>query len=401
MAEIKRPNYFTAQFLVDKDFNDEQAYHLTFRRRHNRVSHTFGIADGLDVSVLDSANVVIAKGTAFDLNGNEIVFNDPVTYPLKTHGNGQVVYLTVAYQDVTDQADAYPPAPENFTRTTERPIIQDSVTVPPTDGSVIVLARIQLNGNGQLGTTANSIDASVRIASSAKLAAGAVTTLQIAAGAVTNALLAPGAVTGPKIAPATVTGGAGGNIAAATVTGGTGGNIAAGTVTGGSGGNIAAGTVTGNELAANTVTGAKIAAGTVTGGSSGNIAAGTITQNEIKNGEVIGAKLAPGSVDATKIINALAAVDQSGTTTIPSGATTLNLQFNLVDAHPGKHYHLLFSMRVNPNGTNNNAAAATLSWVERAGYAGNNGVHTRSVLVSVISGTAPIDFDWKAILLPM
>jgi hypothetical protein len=399
MTEIKRPNYFTAQFLVDKDFNDEQSYHLAFRRRHNRVSHTSGVADGLNVTFVDSANVQIAAGTAIDKNGNEIVFNDPVTYPLKTKGNNLDVFLTVAYQDVKDPADAYPPAPENFTRTTERPVLQDSATVPPTDGSVVALARIHLNGSGQIQSSA-SIDTSVRSLSSAKLAPGAVTAAQIAAGAVANVQLGPGAVTGPKIAAATVTGGAGGNIAAGTVTGGAGGNIAAGTVTGGSAGNIAAGTVTGNELAANTVTGAKIAVGTVTGGSSGNIAAGTITQNEIKNGEVIGLKLASGSVDATKIVNALAAVDQSGTSQIPSGTTQASLQFNLVDAHPGKHYHLLFSMRVNPNGTNGNGTA-TLSWVERAGYAGNNGVHTRSVFVTLVSGTAPVDFDWKAILLPM
>jgi hypothetical protein len=400
MAEIKRPNYFTAQFLVDKDFNDEQAYHVTFRRRHNRVSHTIGVADGLNVGFVDSANVQIATGTAFDINGNEIVFNDPVTYALKTKANNQDVYLTVAYQDVTDPADAYPPAPVNFTRTTERPVIQDSLTVPPTDGSVIALARIHLNNTGQI-QSATSIDTSVRILSSAKMAPGSITAPQISAGAVTNTQLAPGAVTGPKIAAATVTGGAGGNIAAGTVTGGSGGNLAAGTVTGGNGGNIAAGTVTGNELAANTVTGAKIGVGTVTGGSTGNIAAGTITQTEIKNGEVIGAKLAAASVDATKIVNALAAVDQSGTGTVPSGATTANLQFNVVDTHPGKHYHLLFSLRVNPNGTNNNTTLTTLGWTEKASYAGNNGVHTRSVTVTLLSGTAPVDFDWKAILLPM
>ena len=66
MAEIKRPNYFTSQFLVEKDFNDEQAYHLTTRRRHNRVAHTAGVADGLDVTRVSNTQVQIGAGTAID-----------------------------------------------------------------------------------------------------------------------------------------------------------------------------------------------------------------------------------------------------------------------------------------------------------------------------------------------
>jgi len=46
MAEIKRVNYFTYQFLVEKDFTDEQAYHLGMRRRHNRLHHIWGVRKG-------------------------------------------------------------------------------------------------------------------------------------------------------------------------------------------------------------------------------------------------------------------------------------------------------------------------------------------------------------------
>ena len=82
MTEIKRPNYFTAQFLVEKDFTDEQAYHLTSRRRHNRVSHTSGVADGLAVTLVSGNQVQVAPGMAIDQDGREIVLDDPVTYSL-------------------------------------------------------------------------------------------------------------------------------------------------------------------------------------------------------------------------------------------------------------------------------------------------------------------------------
>src|SRR6478609_6427526 len=43
---VKRLNYFKGQFLAAADFNDEQAYHVARRRAHNRLLHTWGIADG-------------------------------------------------------------------------------------------------------------------------------------------------------------------------------------------------------------------------------------------------------------------------------------------------------------------------------------------------------------------
>src|SRR5215470_9212366 len=110
MTEIKRPNYFTSQFLVEDDFNAEQAYHLTFRRRHNRLSHTFGVADGFAVTAVAAPQptVSIAPGTAVDKDGNEIVLNDVVTHELKTKNANANVLLTVKYADVLDGADKYP-----------------------------------------------------------------------------------------------------------------------------------------------------------------------------------------------------------------------------------------------------------------------------------------------------
>ena len=46
---IKRLHYFNQQFLTEKDFTDEQNYHLQRRRQHNQFLHSFGIAAGLTV----------------------------------------------------------------------------------------------------------------------------------------------------------------------------------------------------------------------------------------------------------------------------------------------------------------------------------------------------------------
>src|SRR5262245_33449564 len=107
MAELKRPNYFTSQFLVEKDFDDQQAYHLELRRRHNRVAHTIGVADGLTVTVVSGRTVQVGAGTAIDKDGREIVLNDPVTHVLASGSGGSDVYLTIAYGEVLDPADRF------------------------------------------------------------------------------------------------------------------------------------------------------------------------------------------------------------------------------------------------------------------------------------------------------
>jgi len=75
MADIdKRLHYFNGQFLQDVDFNAEQAYHLDRERRHNRVMHTYGIAEGLTVTAPAGAtSVSVSPGTALDGLGQLVV----------------------------------------------------------------------------------------------------------------------------------------------------------------------------------------------------------------------------------------------------------------------------------------------------------------------------------------
>jgi hypothetical protein len=188
MADIKRPNYFTSQFLVEKDFTDEQAYHLNARRRHNRLLHTSGVVNGLDVVLPIGTQVTVSPGTAIDRDGREIVLVDPRTYKLATNAAGDA-YLTIAYQELFDPADQDPQEANEFIRKTERPLLQDGPGVPPADGSVIVLARIRLNSAGVIES--NGIDTGVRTLGGARVAPKAIDTPQLADGAVTLVKLAP------------------------------------------------------------------------------------------------------------------------------------------------------------------------------------------------------------------
>lgn len=191
MAEIKRPHYFTSQFLVEKDFNDEQAYHLNMRRRLNRVLQTGGVADGLVVTRTSANQVQVSPGTAVDKDGREIVLQDARTHTLATVGSNLDVYLTIAYGEFLDPIDQYPQAgPDKFIRITERPAMQDGSAVPPTDGSVVVLARIRLNGQGAIDSD-GSINNTVRTLVGSKIAPQSIGTTQLADGAVTLAKLAP------------------------------------------------------------------------------------------------------------------------------------------------------------------------------------------------------------------
>ena len=44
LTTVKRLHYFDHQFLRADDFADEQSYHLTLRRLHNQLLHSWGIA---------------------------------------------------------------------------------------------------------------------------------------------------------------------------------------------------------------------------------------------------------------------------------------------------------------------------------------------------------------------
>ncbi|NER29923.1 MAG: hypothetical protein F6J89_20465, partial [Symploca sp. SIO1C4] len=98
----KRLRYFTYQFMEEPDFTDEQNYHLDRRHRHNRLLHTPGIAEGLEVKKTDAKKVKVSPGTAIDSNGQEIVQPEEYSLDLSngtTYPPNSEVNITIKYNE--------------------------------------------------------------------------------------------------------------------------------------------------------------------------------------------------------------------------------------------------------------------------------------------------------------
>jgi hypothetical protein len=160
---IKRLNYFDHQFLHAADFSDEQNYHLNMRRRHNRVLHTSGIAEGLEVSFNQGeSKVSIQPGTAYDGNGREIIVLDKTDVDLQSLGNDATAYLTIKYgEHPDDTVNAAGVAGD--TRMTETPIIEFATSAPNNPTISLILAVV-----GRKGKLIDSLDLTQRPIAGAK-----------------------------------------------------------------------------------------------------------------------------------------------------------------------------------------------------------------------------------------
>ena len=151
----KRLRYFTNQFLQEDDFRDEQAYHTDRQRRHNRLLHTSGVADGLTVTAtVGATQAEVAPGTAIDGEGRQIVLKNKqlISFP----GSNQTVLIVISYNEAETDVK-YGAA----TRYHELPNVQavPEAGAPPTS-THLRLARITINAEGKV---ASAIDNSVRI----------------------------------------------------------------------------------------------------------------------------------------------------------------------------------------------------------------------------------------------
>ena len=78
----RRARYFHGMLLSDRDFKEEQAYHIAKRHLLNRMLHGWGIVCGLGIEPKRRLIVTITPGLALDCHGNEIVVCDPVDIDL-------------------------------------------------------------------------------------------------------------------------------------------------------------------------------------------------------------------------------------------------------------------------------------------------------------------------------
>ncbi|HEV2381668.1 MAG TPA: hypothetical protein VG206_17985 [Terriglobia bacterium] len=142
---LKRLNYFNHQFLEEQDFKAEQSYHIERRRLHNRLLHSWGVAEGLEVRRKGDREIVVDPGAAYDREGREIVLAAPATHDVSPFTEHPTLYVTLSYKEHSDKADFRSSGGvENYNRITEGAEI--SFTHEPLqDGSVIPLARVQLD----------------------------------------------------------------------------------------------------------------------------------------------------------------------------------------------------------------------------------------------------------------
>jgi hypothetical protein len=141
--EIERVNYFPYQFLTDKDFTDEQNYHIQMRKLQNKHTFSPGIVNGLTVAIgSDRLSVTIAPGMAIDEEGRAIIVSEALTLTF-TRGitpTPEYVYLTLATSEKKDNDNRGQPV-----RIVEVP------QVTPNRGSgAIRLARLTWTGGGTI-----------------------------------------------------------------------------------------------------------------------------------------------------------------------------------------------------------------------------------------------------------
>ena len=153
MAAPKRPHYFNSQFLIVRDFQDEQTYHDELLRRHNRLMHEWGVVQGLEVKKGDNASFVIEVGSAIDRDGHEIILDDRRTLTAaeiqtarQAAGTGQDILVTIAFyeDDSGEPDDQYPGGAKNVTRKVQVPKVVATKSAAP---NAITLAKISANND--------------------------------------------------------------------------------------------------------------------------------------------------------------------------------------------------------------------------------------------------------------
>ncbi len=153
---INRLNYFKGEFLEEKDFTDEQKYHIGMLRLHNKNLHTWGIADGLDVTfVVGEKKVTIHEGMAIDADGKQIVLNEAKDIDFSASTAKNPICITIAYNDDTLADSRTDTGITGFARRVEDPDIQ--YPDEPTDASrKLILAEVTLNNDKTIGNVDKS-----------------------------------------------------------------------------------------------------------------------------------------------------------------------------------------------------------------------------------------------------
>ena len=147
---VKRLNYYDHQFLRAPDFSDEQNYHLGMRRLHNSALHTWGVVQGLQVSLAGGGTgtaVTVNAGVALDSAGREIVLPSDTNLELGGAAAGATLFITIAYDEQQSDPTTEAGGPGN-TRITESPRLSFSTNAPADNSTTLVLAKVPRTNTG-------------------------------------------------------------------------------------------------------------------------------------------------------------------------------------------------------------------------------------------------------------
>ncbi len=155
---VKRLNYYTGQFLKEKDFKDEQSYHINSLSMHNKNLHSWGIASGLEVLFdKNKKHIILEEGMAIDRNGRQVLLEKPMKIDF-LKSSTSTVYLTISLK--TTESD--PAEADEFggnTRIHEEALIELDKNMPDEESAKVFLAKIIFDPENK---TAPSIDKSNR-----------------------------------------------------------------------------------------------------------------------------------------------------------------------------------------------------------------------------------------------
>src|SRR5262245_6875277 len=108
---LSRVRYYDGEFLKDEDFIDEQKYHMDRGRRHERLVHAPGVAEGLELSVVQDQGVYklrVSAGTALDGLGRQILLGADLLIAPRPEWIG-TLWLAIRFNEKEDRpAEANP-----------------------------------------------------------------------------------------------------------------------------------------------------------------------------------------------------------------------------------------------------------------------------------------------------
>ena len=147
---IKRLHYYNHQFLDEKDFRDEQLYHIEMRRRLNRSLHFWGVVDGLQVARSGNREITVEPGFALDNDGRELVVLNPITRNISYSERHARLHVLISHKETWDEADRRTTGGvEGYVRVTE--LVEVGVTHElDKSGAGIVLATLHMDTEGNI-----------------------------------------------------------------------------------------------------------------------------------------------------------------------------------------------------------------------------------------------------------